>query len=82
MLFKVVNDKEIHIIKSHNAQTLEELSNSIPLLFKQCPRSFYLAYIDEDGDEITLETESDYNILLRNGYKSAKILLKQKNHDF
>jgi len=41
-----------------------------------------LAYIDEDGDEITLETESDYNILLKNGYKSAKILLKHKNHDF
>jgi hypothetical protein len=82
MLFKVINDKEIHIIKSQSVQTLQELRNCVPQIFKQHPLNFYLAYIDEDGDEITLETDSDYNILIKTGQKNAKILIKERAHDF
>jgi hypothetical protein len=50
MLFKVAFDKEIHILKSTNANTLAELKLSIPKVFKQFPTKFYLSYLDEDSD--------------------------------
>jgi len=50
MLFKVCFDKEIHILKSTNAKTLQELKASIPKVFKAYPARFYLCYLDEDGD--------------------------------
>ena len=50
MLFKVTYDKEIHILKSTNAKTLQELKGSVPKVFKQHPQNFYLTYLDEDGD--------------------------------
>ena len=50
MLFKVTYDKEIHILKSVNAQTLTQLKGLIPKVFKQYPPNFYLTYLDEDSD--------------------------------
>ena len=50
MLFKVCYDKEIHILKSANAKTLQELKASIPKVFKAFPPHFYLCYLDEDAD--------------------------------
>ena len=82
MLFKVTYDKEIHILKSVNAKTLQELKASVPKVFKQHPQNFYMTYLDEDGDEITLATQADYDILVGGGVKSAKILIKEKNEDF
>lgn len=50
MLFKVTFDKEIHILKSVTATTLQDLKALIPKVFKVYPENFYLTYIDEDGD--------------------------------
>lgn len=50
MLFKVTFEKEIHILKSINVRTLQELKGMIPKVFKLHPPSFYLTYLDEDGD--------------------------------
>jgi hypothetical protein len=82
MLFKVTHEKEIHIIKSVNAKTLHELKALVPKVFKQHPQNFYLTYLDEDGDEITLATEADFGILIGGGAKSAKILIKEKSENF
>lgn len=79
MLFKVTFDKEIHILKSGNATTLQELKSLIPKVFKIYPENFYLTYIDEDGDEITLGTSEDYAILLGSEAKSAKIMIREKS---
>lgn len=82
MLFKVTFDKEIHILKSLNAKTLKDLKGMVPKVFKVFPENFYLTYIDEDGDEITLVSESDYGILLGSEVKSAKIMIREKSEDF
>lgn len=82
MLFKVTYEKEIHILKSVNTKNLQELQGAISKVFKQHPERFYLTYLDEDGDEITLATESDFGILLSSGLKSTKILIREKNEDF
>lgn len=82
MLFKVSCDKEIHILKSTNARTLHELKALIPKVFKLHPANFYLTYLDEDADEITLTTEPDFSILLGGGTRSAKILIREKSEDF
>jgi hypothetical protein len=50
MLFKVTFEKEIHILKSINVRTLQELKGMIPKVFKLHPPNFYLTYLDEDGD--------------------------------
>lgn len=54
MLFKVTFEKEIHIVKSANIRSLVELRNCVPQVFKSHPARFYLTYLDEEGDEITL----------------------------
>lgn len=82
MLFKVTFEKEIHILKSINVKTLQELKGMIPKVFKIHPPSFYLTYLDEDGDEITLANEADYGILLGTQAKTAKIIIREKNEDF
>ena len=51
-------------------------------MFKTYPLKFYLTYLDEDSDEITLATESDFSILVGGGAKSAKIFIREKNEDF
>jgi hypothetical protein len=82
MLFKVAYDKEIHIIKANNLRNLEELRETIGQVFKQYPARFYLAYLDEDGDEITLATNNDLKILTGSGIKSVKIFIKEKSEEF
>ena len=79
MLFKVVFDKEIHILKSNNVKSLQDLKNSIPKVFKIYPKNFYLTYLDEDSDEITLATEADFSILLSTNTKSTKVMIKEKS---
>ena len=69
-------------MKSANAKTLQELKVLVPKVFKTAPKNFYLTYLDEDGDEITLATEADYSILLGTNAKSSKILIRERTEDF
>lgn len=82
MLLKVTLEKEIHIVKSAVANSLAALRTTIPQLFKACPSRFYLSYLDEEGDEITLANDNDYQILLATNQRSAKVYIREKSEEF
>ena len=82
MIFKVILNKEIHIIKSTDKPTLAELKKFLPNYFKKLPQKYILSYLDEDSDEIVLNDQYDYEILLGSGAKTVKINIKENNEDF
>lgn len=82
MIFKVILNKEIHIVKSTDKPTLAELKKFLPSYFKKLPEKYILSYLDEDGDEIVLNDQYDYEILLGSSVKTAKINIKENNDDF
>jgi threonyl-tRNA synthetase len=82
MLFKLTFDKEIHIVNAAKADSLLKLKETIIQIFKQLPKRFYLTYLDEDSDEITLENGNDFTILLKNTARSIKIFIREQSEEF
>lgn len=82
MLFKITFEKEIHVVRSEHTSSLPALKQLIPTIFKKYPKKFYLTYFDEEGDEITLANESDFNMILKGQQKSVKINIRQKSEEF
>ena len=54
MIFKVVLNKKIHLIKLGEHSTINDLRNSILAAYKLNNDSFAMFYIDDEGDDITL----------------------------
>lgn len=77
MIFKVALGKQIHLINSQDKLKLQQILAFIPTIFKNLPRRYALTYLDEDGDEITLKEQDDYDVLLSSGLKTAKILIRE-----
>lgn len=82
MIFKVIFGSEIHIVKSTDKPRFHQLLSFLPTVFKTLPSKFKLSYHDEEGDEITFEDQSDYDVLLATKQKSVKITIKEINEDF
>jgi hypothetical protein len=81
MIFKIALGKQIHLINSQDKLKLQQLFTFIPTVFKNLPSRYALTYLDEDGDEITLKEQYDYDILLSSGFKTAKIFIKENLHE-
>lgn len=77
MIFKVILDKKIHLINLKDKEGIEELRKAIALSFKITVDSFEMSYIDEDGDEITLNDAQDFAILTSYGLKMMKVKLQE-----
>ena len=73
MIFKVVLDKKIHLVKLAQEATVQELKKAVSQAFKLRPEHFTMFYVDEEGDDITLNDEHDYAILLSSGQKTMKV---------
>lgn len=82
MLFKVSLSSEIHIVNSKDKASFHEFKTTLPKVFKKLPSRYSLTYVDEDGDEITLTNQGDYNILLQTGMKSTRIYVKEVSEEF
>lgn len=82
MIFKVIFGEEIHVLKSSNKQKFTEFLSTLPSVFKALPKRYKLSYLDEDGDQITFEDQSDYDVLLSTGQKSVKIIISEINEEF
>jgi PB1 domain len=77
MIFKIALGKQIHLINSQDKLKLQQILTFIPTIFKNLPRRYALTYLDEDGDEITLKEQDDYDVLLSSGLKTARILIRE-----
>ena len=76
MLYKIVVDSQIRLFDCKEALTLEALKAFVEKTFpKLGPCSFY--YIDEDEDQIMLESKEDVDVFLDYGQKKPKIYVRQ-----
>ena len=82
MVFKLIYGKQIHLTGSQDKQELCQLRAFIQSHFKALPQKYALTYLDEEGDEITLNDQNDYAILLGNRAKTTKIILREVKQDF
>ena len=73
MIFKVVLDKKIHLVKLAQETNIHELKKAVSQAFKLRPEQFTMFYVDEEGDDITLNDEHDYAILVSSGQKAMKV---------
>ena len=81
MIFKIVFDNKIHLVKLAQEATIEQLRGAIGQAFKLHPRQFCMFYVDEEGDDITLNDEHDYAILLSTGQKTMKIKIALESNE-
>lgn len=81
MIFKVSHDKKIHLINLKGKESIEELKKAIAQAFKLVASGFELSYIDEDGDQITLNDEQDFAILTSLSLKTMKINVQEVDTD-
>lgn len=63
MKFKLQFGKEIHLLKLENP-TLKELKKHINKVFVNLEPDYNLYFKDEDGDEITISSNNDLNVIL------------------
>ena len=54
----------------------------LPSVFRSLPKRYALSYLDEDGDEISLKDQSDYEVLLGSGQKTAKVTIRENSEEF
>lgn len=54
----------------------------LPSVFRSLPKRYALSYLDEDGDEISLKDQSDYEVLMGSGQKTAKVTIRENSEEF
>jgi len=47
MIFKVVLDKKIHLLKLHQKASIEDLKRSVAQAYQLQPSTFTLCYVDD-----------------------------------
>jgi len=79
MILKVTFAKKTHLINIKDKPNIADLYTAINLIFKSLPSRYTLSYLDEDGDEITLQDQQDYQILMSSNNKTTKVNIKEVN---
>jgi len=79
MILKVTFAKKTHLINITDKPNIADLYTAINLIFKSLPSRYTLSYLDEDGDEITLQDQQDYQILMSSNNKTTKVNIKEVN---
>ena len=76
MLYKIVFGTQIRILDSKDTLTLETLREFVHKSYPKLEK-YYFYYIDEEGDEIVLESGEDIAVLLEIEVKKPKIYIKE-----
>lgn len=82
MILKLTFGKKTHLINISDKPNIADLQRSINHIFKSLPSKYTLSYFDEDGDEITLQDQQDYQVLVSSNAKTAKVNIKEVNEEF
>ena len=61
MILKIHYDSEVHLLS--NAENFEDLKRFVQTKFRDRLDNYGLTYQDADGDEITISSQNDLNIL-------------------
>jgi hypothetical protein len=75
-MIKLVYGSKNKIIK-HEGRSFEQLREVIRSNFPEAPADYSLSYLDEDKDEICLNSDSDLTNMLNSKVKIYKIFIKQ-----
>jgi predicted transposase YdaD len=78
MIFKVLRNKKIHLLKLSQEASFEDLKKAVSQAFKLSPQDFSMCYVDEEGDDVSLNDEFDYSILVSSEQKIMKIKIEEK----
>ena len=76
MLYKIVFGTQIRILDCKDTLTLETLREFVHKSYPKLEK-YYFYYIDEEGDEIVLESGEDIAVLLEIEVKKPKIYIKE-----
>ncbi|CAD8082326.1 unnamed protein product [Paramecium primaurelia] len=72
MKFKLVHNKEIHLVKLDNP-TLSALKAHVKKVYPQINSNFKLTYFDNENDEISLSCQEDLQILIDEAHHTVKL---------
>ena len=81
MIFKVTHGSKKHLLNPKPQESIEDLKKAVAQAFKLPINKFLMFYIDEEGDDITLNDEYDYAILTQSESKTVKIKIQESNDD-
>jgi hypothetical protein len=76
MLFKIVFEKQIRVFDCKEAPSISAIHTFIKRSFPHL-KNYAIYYLDEDHDQITLESETDLNIYLSEDNKKPKIYIQK-----
>jgi hypothetical protein len=71
MIFKIVYGKEIHVLNKQVSYS--ELLAFVRSAFKKLPKNYTLSYVDTEGDNIAITSQSDIDILALGQGASASV---------
>ena len=74
MLFKVVLGKEIRLFNCAETPTIQLIYAFINKVYPHV-KKYSVYYLDEDNDQIVLESDLDLNVLLSGDNKKPKIFM-------
>lgn len=77
MLFKITFKEETHLMKMKKGQSFADLKYHTEKAFKKLPSNYCYVYLDEDGDEINLDNEHDFQSLSESGATKIPITIKE-----
>ncbi|CAD8205357.1 unnamed protein product [Paramecium octaurelia] len=72
MKFKLVHNKEIHLVKLDNP-TLSALKAHVKKVYPQIDANFKLTYFDNENDEISLSCQEDLQVLVDEAHHTVKL---------
>lgn len=83
MLFKIVFNEETHLMKYKQGHNFFNLLTYVANTFKKLPPTYVFVYVDEEGDQVNLENQLDFDGLVDSGLNKVtiKILETQHNQD-
>ena len=76
MIIKVVCGEQIRLLESKDKLTLTVLKHFVEGAFPTM-KSYYFYYIDQEGDEIVMETDEDMEMFLGEAKKIPKVGVRE-----
>jgi hypothetical protein len=73
MLFKLVHNKEIHML--NRKVGFAELQAHIKSAFKKLPENFSLSYVDHEGDTIAVTNQADLDTIYESKLPSLRLII-------
>ena len=82
MKFKLVFNNEIHIVKAELKSHCQLTDLIQKRFFAIVPMNYYIEYFDDDGDQVSICNEDDFQVLLDDlkGKKSMKLYIQDPHN--